>query len=156
LAEIALPEVQPGSSIMPGKVNPVIAESAMMVAAQVIGNDTTITLAGQGGNFELNTMLPVIAYNLLQSIDILSSAASNFADQCVAGLEATERGPELVEKGLMLATALAPEIGYDKAAEISKEAYKSGKTIREVARGKTDLSEEELDKLLDARKMTDR
>jgi fumarate hydratase, class II len=113
-------------------------------------------LAGQGGNFELNTMLPVIAYNLLQSIDILSSAASNLADQCVAGLEATERGPELVEKGLMLATALAPEIGYDKAAEISKEAYNSGKTIREVAREKTGLSEEELDKLLDARKMTDR
>ena len=95
---------------MPGKVNPVIAESAMMVAAQVIGNDTTVTLAGQGGNFELNTMLPVIAYNLLQSIDILSSAASNLAYQCVAGLEATERGPELVEKGLMLATALAPEL----------------------------------------------
>src|SRR5918998_516910 len=156
LAEIALPEVQPGSSIMPGKINPVIVESAMMVAAQVTGNDTTVTLAGQGGNFELNTMLPVIAYNLLQSIDILSSAASNLADQCVAGLEATERGPELVEKGLMLATALAPEIGYDKAAEISKEAYESGKTIREVAREKTDLSEEELDKLLDARKMTDR
>ncbi len=156
LAEIALPEVQPGSSIMPGKVNPVIAESAMMVAAQVIGNDTTVALAGQGGNFELNTMLPVIAYNLLQSIDILSGAASNLADQCVAGLEATERGPELVEKGLMLATALAPEIGYDKAAEISKEAYKSGKTIREIAREKTDLSEEELDRLLDARKMTDR
>src|SRR5215208_2320589 len=154
IGEIALPEVQPGSSIMPGKVNPVIAESAMMVAAQVIGNDTTVTLAGQGGNFELNTMLPVIAYNLLQSIDILSSAASNLADQCVAGLEATERGPELVEKGLMLATALAPEIGYDKAAEIAKEAFKTGKTIREIAREQTDLSDEELDEVLDAKKMT--
>jgi len=154
LAEIALPEVQPGSSIMPGKVNPVIAESAMMVAAQVIGNDTTIALAGQGGNFELNTMLPLIAYNLLQSIDILGSAAENVADQTVVGLEATERGPELVEKGLMLATALAPEVGYDKAAEISKEAFKTGKTIREVAREQTDLSEEELDEALDARKMT--
>jgi fumarate hydratase class II len=156
LAEIALPEVQPGSSIMPGKVNPVIAESAMMVAAQVIGNDATIALAGQGGNFELNTMLPLIAYNLLQSIDILGSATSNLADQTVTGLEATERGPELVEKGLMLATALAPEVGYDKAAEISKEAFKTGKTIREVAREQTDLSEEELDEVLDAKKMTGR
>jgi fumarate hydratase, class II len=154
LAEIALPEVQPGSSIMPGKVNPVIAESTMMVAAQVIGNDTTIALAGQGGNFELNTMLPLIAYNLLQSIDLLANAAANLADQTVVGLEATERGPELVEKGLMLATALAPEVGYDKAAEISKEAFKTGKTIREVAREQTDLSEEELDEVLDAKKMT--
>ncbi len=154
LAEIALPEVQPGSSIMPGKVNPVIAESAMMVAAQVIGNDATIALAGQGGNFELNTMLPLIAYNLLQSTDILGSAAANLADQTVAGLEATERGPELVEKGLMLATALAPEVGYDKAAEIAKEAFKSGKTIREIAREQTDLSDEELDEVLDAKKMT--
>ena len=154
LAEIALPEVQPGSSIMPGKVNPVIAESAMMVAAQVIGNDTTIALAGQGGNFELNTMLPLIAYNLLQSIDLLGSAAANLADQTVAGLEATERGPELVENGLMLATALAPEVGYDKAADIAKEAFKNDQTIREVAREQTDLSEEELDETLDAKKMT--
>jgi fumarate hydratase, class II len=154
LAEIALPEVQPGSSIMPGKVNPVIAESAMMVAAQVIGNDTTIALAGQGGNFELNTMLPLIAYNLLQSVDLLGSAAANLADQTVAGLEATERGPELVENGLMLATALAPEVGYDKAADIAKEAFKTDQTIREVAREQTDLSEEELDEALDAKKMT--
>ena len=154
LAEIALPEVQPGSSIMPGKVNPVIAESTMMVAAQVIGNDATIALAGQGGNFELNTMLPLIAYNLLQSTDILGSAAANLANQTVVGLEATERGPELVEKGLMLATALAPEVGYDKAAEIAKEAFKTGKTIREIAREQTDLSDEELDEVLDAKKMT--
>jgi fumarate hydratase class II len=154
LAELALPEVQPGSSIMPGKVNPVIAESAMMVAAQVIGNDTTIALAGQGGNFELNTMLPLIAYNLLQSIDLLGSAAANLADQTVVGLEATERGPELVENGLMLATALAPEVGYDKAADIAKEAFKTDQTIREVAREQTDLSEEELDEALDAKKMT--
>ncbi len=154
LAEIALPEVQPGSSIMPGKVNPVVAESAMMVAAQVIGNDATIALAGQGGNFELNTMLPLIAYNLLQSTDILGSAASNLADQTVAGLEATQRGPELVENGLMLATALAPEIGYDRAADIAKEAFKTDQTIREVAREQTDLSEEELDEALDAKKMT--
>jgi fumarate hydratase class II len=154
LAELALPEVQPGSSIMPGKVNPVIAESAMMVAAQVMGNDTTIALAGQGGNFELNTMLPLIAYNLLQSIDLLGSAAANLADQTVVGLEATERGPELVENGLMLATALAPEVGYDKAADIAKEAFKTDQTIREVAREQTDLSEEELDETLDAKKMT--
>src|ERR687893_125730 len=154
LAEIALPEVQPGSSIMPGKVNPVIAESAAMVAAQVVGNDATIALAGQSGNFELNVMLPVIAYNLIQSIEILGSASANLADQTVIGLEATDRGPALVEQGLMLATALAPEIGYDKAADLSKEAYKTGKTIREVARERTNLSEEALDRLLDARKMT--
>jgi fumarate hydratase, class II len=154
IGEIALPEVQPGSSIMPGKVNPVIAESAAMVAAQVMGNDATITIAGQSGNFELNVMLPLIAYNLLQSIDLLANAAENLTDQCVIGIEATERGPELVEQGLMLATALAPVVGYDKAAEISKEAYKTGKTIREIAREDTDLSEEDLDRLLDARKMT--
>jgi fumarate hydratase class II len=155
LAEIALPEVQPGSSIMPGKVNPVIAESAAMVSAQVIGNDATVALAGQSGNFELNVMLPVIAHNLLQSIELLASTADNFTDQLVVGLKATDRGPALVEQGLMLATALAPEIGYDKAADLSKEAYKTGKTIREVARERTELSEEELDRLLDARKMTE-
>jgi fumarate hydratase, class II len=154
IGEIALPEVQPGSSIMPGKVNPVIAESVAMVAAQVMGNDATIAIAGQSGNFELNVMLPLIAYNLLQSIELLANAAENLTDQCVIGIEATERGPELVEQGLMLATALAPVVGYDKAAEISKAAYKSGRTIREVARENTDLSEEELDRLLDARKMT--
>ena len=154
LAEIALPEVQPGSSIMPGKVNPVIAESAAMVSAQVIGNDATIVIAGQSGNFELNVMLPVLAYNLLQSTALLATTADNLTDQCISGLTATTRGPELVEQGLMLATALAPGIGYDKAAEISKKAYKEGKTIREVAREDTDLSEEELDELLDARKMT--
>ncbi|TCJ16054.1 class II fumarate hydratase [Rubrobacter taiwanensis] len=155
IAEIALPEVQPGSSIMPGKVNPVIAESAAMVAAQVMGNDATITAGGQSGNFELNVMMPVMAHNLLESIKILSTTANNFTDRCVAGLRATERGPELVEQGLMLATALAPKIGYDAAAEISKEAYRTGKTIRELARERTDLSEEELDRLLDARKMTE-
>jgi fumarate hydratase class II len=155
IGEIALPEVQPGSSIMPGKVNPVIAESVAMVAAQVMGNDATIAIAGQSGNFELNVMLPLIAYNLLQSIELLSNAAENLTDQSVSGIEATERGPELVEQGLMLATALAPVIGYDKAAEISKSAYKSGRTIREVAREETDLSEDELDELLDARHMTE-
>jgi len=155
IGEIALPEVQPGSSIMPGKVNPVIAESVAMVAAQVMGNDTTIAIAGQSGNFELNVMLPLIAYNLLQSIELLANAAENLTDQCVAGIEATVRGPELVEQGLMLATALTPVVGYDKAAEISTEAYKTGKTIREVASENTDLSEEKLDELLDARHMTE-
>ena len=154
LAEIQLPEVQPGSSIMPGKVNPVIPESTMMVATQVIGNDTTITLAGQNGNFELNTMLPLIAYNLLQSIEVLGNAASNLTDQCVVGLQASERAPELVERSLMLATALAPEVGYDKATEISKEAYQNDRTIREVAQEQTNLSDEELDEVLDAHKMT--
>ncbi len=155
-AEIALPEVQPGSSIMPGKVNPVIAESAAMVSAQVIGNDATIALAGQSGNFELNVMLPVIAHNLLQSISLLASTADNFSDQLVVGLKATERGPELVENGLMLATALAPEVGYDKAADLAKKAYKENKTIREVAREETELSEEDLNRLLDAKQMTGR
>ena len=155
LAEIALPEVQPGSSIMPGKVNPVIPESAAQVAAQVIGNDAAVAVAGQSGNFQLNVMLPVIALNLLQSIGLLATTSTNLAAQCVSDLEATERGPELVENGLMLATALAPEVGYDKAADIAKTAYKEDKTIREVAREQTDLSEEKLDELLDARKMTE-
>ena len=154
LAEIQLPEVQPGSSIMPGKVNPVIPESTMMVATQVVGNDATITLAGQNGNFELNTMLPLIAYNLLQSIEVLGNAAANLSEQCVEGLQATKRAPEMVERSLMLATALAPEVGYDKAADISKEAYKNDRTIREVASEQTDLSDEELDDVLDAQEMT--
>ena len=155
LAEISLPEVQPGSSIMPGKVNPVIPESAAQVSAQVIGNDAAVAIAGQSGNFQLNVMLPVVALNLLQSIGLLATTSTNLAAQCVSGLEATKRGPELVEQGLMLATALAPEVGYDKAAEIAKQAYKEDKTIREVARDQTDLSEENLNELLDARKMTE-
>jgi fumarate hydratase class II len=156
LAELHLPEVQPGSSIMPAKVNPVIPESTMMVATQVISNDTSITLAGQIANFELNTALPLIAHNLLQSIEILGNAAWNFNAQCVEGLQATERAPEMVERSLMLTTALAPEVGYDEAAKVAKEAYENDSTIREVAREKTDLSEEELDEVLDAHKMTGR
>ncbi|MDQ2745590.1 MAG: class II fumarate hydratase [Chloroflexota bacterium] len=155
IGEIAVPAVQPGSSIMPGKVNPVIAESVTMVAAQVIGNDTTITIAGQSGNFELNVMLPVLAYNLLQSLTLLATGARNFADRCIAGIEATERGPEMVEKGLMLATALAPEIGYEKAAEIAKEAAETGGTIREIAKQRTDLSEDALDRILNPAAMTE-
>src|SRR5438270_169673 len=154
IGEIELPAVQPGSSIMPGKVNPVIAESVCMVCAQVMGNHTTITVAGQSGNFEINVMMPVAAYNLLQSISLLAAAARNFSEQCIKGLKATSRGPEMVERGLAICTALAPIIGYDAAADISKEAYKTGKTVREVAREKTSLSEEELERILDPASMT--
>ena len=154
LGEIILPEVQPGSSIMPGKINPVIAESMVQVAAQVVGNDATITLAGQGGYFELNTMMPVAAYNILQSIALLAASADNFAVQCVAGIEATEVGPDMVERGLMLGTALSPAIGYDAAAGIAKQASATGRTIREVALEETDLSDAQLDELLNPEEMT--
>jgi fumarate hydratase class II len=154
IGEIDLPAVQPGSSIMPGKVNPVIAESVCMVCAQVMGNHTTITIAGQSGNFEINVMMPVTAYNLLQSISLLASAARNFTEQCIKGLQATGRGPEMVERGLAICTSLAPIIGYDAAADISKVAYKTGRTVREVAREKTNLPEEELDRILDPASMT--
>ena len=155
IGEIALPEVQPGSSIMPGKVNPVIPESVCMVCAQVMGNDVTITIGGQSGNFEINVMMPVVAYNLLQSIGLLAAAADNFVEQCIVGLKATERGPQMVERGLAICTALAPHIGYDAAAEIAKEAARSGRTIREVARERTSLSEEELTRILDPLAMTE-
>ena len=155
IGEIDLPAVQPGSSIMPGKVNPVIAESLAMVCAQVMGNHTTITVAGQSGNFEINVMMPVAAYNLLQSISLLAAAARNFTKQCVEGIQATTKGPEMVERGLAICTALAPVIGYDAAADISKTAYKTGQTVREVAREKTNLSEEELDRILDPASMTE-
>jgi fumarate hydratase class II len=154
ISEIALPEVQPGSSIMPGKVNPVIAESLTMVCAQVVGNDATIAMAGASGNFELNVMMPVAAYNLLQAINLLASAASNFSKQCIHGITATDRGPHLVEQGLALCTALVPAIGYDAAANISKLAFKTGKTVRDVALEETKLTKEELDILLDPFKMT--
>ena len=155
LGEITLPEVQPGSSIMPGKINPVIAESVVQVVAQVVGNDAAVTLAGQGGYFELNTMMPVAAHNILESISLLAASANNFADQCVEGIEATSVGPDMVEKGLMLGTALAPAIGYDAAASIAKEAAARGATIRELAREKTELSDEELDTLLRPEGMTE-
>lgn len=154
LGELALPEVQPGSSIMPGKVNPVIPEALIQVCAQVVGNDATIALAGHRGFFELNTMLPVAAYNLLQAIELLAAASRNFAGRCVDGLKATERGPELVERGLALATGLVPLIGYDAAAEVAKEAARGGRTVREVARERTGLSEEELKRALDPASMT--
>jgi fumarate hydratase, class II len=134
----------------------VIAESVCMVAAQVIGNDATISLGGlAGSNFELNTMMPIVAYNLLQSISLLATSARNFARQCIDGLEATSRGPDSVERGLMLATALAPAIGYEQAAAIAKEAAKTGETIREVARRQTELSEDDLDRLLSPESMTE-
>ncbi len=147
--EIELPEVQPGSSIMPGKVNPVIAESVAMVCAQVIGNDTTITIAGQSGNFELNVMLPIAAHNLLESIILLANSCRNLSVRCVEGIKATNRGPSLVEQGLAICTALAPIIGYDSAANIAKEAASSGKTVKEIARQQTNLSDNELSKALD-------
>jgi fumarate hydratase class II len=154
LFELLLPEVQPGSSIMPGKVNPVIPESLIQVCAQVIGNDAAVTVGGEWGFFELNTMMPVVAYNLLQSIALLAAASRNFAEQCVRGLTQTGRGPEMVERGLAICTSLAPKIGYDAAAEIAKEAYKTGQTIREVARARTALSDDELDQILDPAGMT--
>ena len=156
LGELELPAVQPGSSIMPGKVNPVIAESVTMVTAQVIGNDATIAFAGAAGSLlELNVMMPVAAYNLLQSVAILASGADNLASRCIDGTRATENGPALVERGLMTCTGLAPRIGYDAAAAIAKEAHASGRTVREVARERTTLSEAELTELLDAEAMTE-
>jgi fumarate hydratase class II len=154
IAEIALPETQPGSSIMPGKVNPVIVESLTMVVARVIGNDATVAFGQTGSFLELNVMLPVTAVTLLESIALLAAAARNFAERAVTGLTATERGPALVEAGLMLATALAPEIGYDAAAALAKEALKTGRTIRELAveRG---VAPDRLDTLLDPASMTE-
>ena len=154
IGEISLPEVQPGSSIMPGKVNPVIAESVAMVSAQVIGNDATITIAGQSGNFELNVMMPVAAHNLLESIDLLAAAARNFARQCINDLVATSKGPKMVMQGLAICTALAPIIGYDKAARLAHVASESGETIKQVALRETDLTDEELDKVLEPLSMT--
>ena len=154
LGEISLPEVQPGSSIMPGKINPVISESVIQVAIQVMGNDATVALAGQGSYFELNTLMPVAAFNILQSISLLSASANNFGEQCVKGIQATETGPSMVERGLMLGTALSPAIGYDAAAAITKEASSTGQTIREVAKLRTELSDAELDQLLNPEDMT--
>ena len=153
--EIDLPEVQPGSSIMPGKVNPVIPESVCQVAAQVIGNDTSVAIAGQSGNFEINVMMPVAAYNLLQSIDILSTASSNFASQCIDGLKSTSKGPEMVERGLAIVTTLVPHIGYDASADIAHKAQEAGKTVLEIALSETDFSEDQLREILDPEGMTE-
>jgi fumarate hydratase class II len=155
LGELYLQPVQPGSSIMPGKVNPVIPEVVCQVAAQVIGNDAAVTVAGQAGNFELNVMMPVMAYNLLQSVSLLASASRVFADKCVSDLNANEeRCREYGEKSLATITALAPRIGYDRAAEIAKEAYVSGKTVRELLLQKRVLTDDEIDEIMDLWKMT--
>jgi fumarate hydratase class II len=157
IGEISIPATQPGSSIMPGKVNPVMSEMMLMVAAQVIGNDATITFAGSGlgSTFELNVMMPVMAYNILQSIELLSRAARVFADRSASGIEADkERCESLVEQSLAMCTSLAPIIGYDKAAEIAKESMKTGKTVREVALAKNLIDKATLEKALDPRRMT--
>jgi fumarate hydratase class II len=149
LGEIALPSLQPGSSIMPGKVNPVIPEAVIQVAAQVVGNDATITISGQSGSFELNVMMPVIAYNLLQSIDLLAAAAAVFAEKCVEGISADrEACAAFIERSLALATGLVPRIGYDRAAAVAKAAYDSGRTVRAVLIEEKILSKEEIEKLL--------
>jgi fumarate hydratase class II len=155
LAEIILPPLQPGSSIMPGKINPVIPESVMMVAAQVVGNDAAIAVAASHGNFELLTMLPVIAHNLLESLHILANASRQLADKAVAGFRVNhERLAAQVEKNPILVAALNPIIGYDKAAEIAKQAYAEGRRIKEVAAEKTSLTRDELDRLLDPAALT--
>jgi fumarate hydratase class II len=154
IAELALPETQPGSSIMPGKVNPVIVESLMMVVARVLGNDATVAFCQTGSFLELNVMMPMAGIALLESITLLATSSVNFAQRCVEGLEATERGPALVEQGLMLATAFAPVIGYDEAAKMAKEALRGGRTIRELARERG-FSEEELDRIMDPAKLTE-
>jgi len=156
IGELLLPAVQPGSSIMPGKVNPVIPEAVTMIASQVIGNDVTITVGGQSGNFELNVMKPVIAYNLLQSIHLLSTGSVVLAEKCVDGLKVDrKRFEETVERSLAMVTSLAPKIGYDRATEIAKEAYQTGRTVREVALEKKVLSAEELEQALDPWSMTE-
>jgi fumarate hydratase class II len=154
LGELRLPETQPGSSIMPGKVNPVIVESLLMVIARVYGNDLTVAISGQSGSFfELNVMMPVAGVATLESITLLAAAVSNFSERCVEGLQATDRGPELVERSPMLATALNPVLGYDEAAKLAKESIRTGRSIRQLARAKG-VGEAALNKVLDLGKMT--
>jgi fumarate hydratase class II len=152
--ELRLPETQPGSSIMPGKVNPVIIESLLMVIGRVYGNDLTVTISGQSGSiFELNVMMPVAGAAMLESITLLAASVRNFSERCIEGLQATDRGPELVERSPMLATALNPILGYDEASKIAKESIRTGKSIRQLARAKG-VSEAALNKALDLAKMT--
>lgn len=156
IGEIILPAVQPGSSIMPGKVNPVMAESVTQVAAQVIGNDAAITIGGQSGNFDLNVMMPVMAHNLLQSIMLLSNVSHVFTDKCIVGIKVDrKRCEDMIEQSLAMCTVLAPIIGYDAAAKLAKEAYETGKTVRQVALEKKVLPEAELNKVLDPWSMTE-
>jgi len=155
LGELKLPETQPGSSIMPGKVNPVIAESLLMACAQVIGYDAAITWCCAAGNFELNVMMPVMAYDLLESITLLAAVSRNFSRRAIEELQADrERASAFVEQSLAMCTVLAPVIGYEKAAAIAKEAYRSGRTVREVAREWSGIPEERLNELLDPRSQT--
>jgi fumarate hydratase class II len=155
LGEIALPALQPGSSIMPGKVNPVVPEAVTMIAAQVIGNDATVTIGGQSGNFQLNVMLPVIAYNLLQSLELLSIASRNLADHALAGFVVNgERLREALDRNPILVTALNPIIGYEKGAAIAKKAYAEGRPILEVAAEVTRMPESKLRALLDPLALT--
>ena len=156
IGEILLPATQPGSSIMPGKVNPVMCESMMMVCAQVIGNDAAITWSGANGNFELNVMMPVMAHDLLESIRLLANVVDIFCEKCVTGIKANKaRCEELVELSMAMVTSLAPIIGYDRAAEIAKESAKTGKTVREICREKKVLPEKELERALDPVAMTE-
>jgi fumarate hydratase class II len=156
IGEIELPALQPGSSIMPGKVNPVIPEAVAMVCAQVIGNDATIAMGGQSGNFQLNVMLPIVAYNLLQSIELLANASTCLADKAIAGFTVnTDNINRALERNPILVTALNPVIGYEKGAAIAKAAYKQGRPVKEVAREMTDLTDEELDRLLDPAGLTE-
>jgi fumarate hydratase class II len=156
IGEIHLPSVQPGSSIMPGKVNPVLCESMMMVCAEVFGNDTCITWAGANGNLELNTMMPVMAHDLLESIRLLGNVANAFVEKCVIGIEANkERCHELVELSMAMVTSLVPRIGYDRAAEIAKESVRTGKTVRQICLEKKVLPKNELNAALDPVAMTE-
>lgn len=156
IAELIIPPVQPGSSIMPGKVNPVMAEALIQVTAQVIGNDAVICTSGIAGNFELNIMIPVMAYNFLASVELLANAVNEFTRRCIVGLKADEkRCRELVEKSLALATALSPHIGYDMAAKVAKEAYETGKTLKEIIVAKNLIPENMLDSILDPFAMTE-
>ncbi len=156
LGEIELPALQPGSSIMPGKVNPVIPEAVAMVCAQVIGNDATITVAGQSGNFQLNVMLPVVAHNLLQSSELLANAAVCLADKAISGFRVNQANLDrALDRNPILVTALNPVIGYEKGAAVAKKAYAEGRPVKEVAREMTDLSDEELDRLLDPASLTE-
>jgi fumarate hydratase class II len=156
IGEIQIPDLQPGSSIMPGKVNPVMSEMMMMVAAQVFGNDAAVTWAAANGNFELNVMMPVLARNLLESIDLLANASRVFAEKCVAGITANDaRIKELLERNVIIVTALNPHIGYDNGAKVAKEALASGRSVREVVLEMGLLSPEELDRALDLRRMTE-
>ena len=156
VGEIELPALQPGSSIMPGKVNPVIPEAVAMVSAQVIGNDVTVTLGGQSGNFQLNVMLPVVVHNLIQSIEILSTASVCLADKAIAGFTVNEDNiNRALGRNPILVTALNPVIGYEKGAAVAKKAYKEGRPVKDVAREMTDLTDEELDRLLDPTGLTE-